>query len=165
MYPFPSSIALLLFAAVPISSQFLNYGPGQLPTCAQGCTTLQQAQDACKTSTQMKSCFCQSAYLTQLYGSPSAVCQQNCQPNDLQSIQTWYTGFCKNPNAQPNPGGSGSPPSAATSSSGAQAANPSASDGPEVAGEGATRSGASNGDWCVPLSTKSLFSIAFSCFG
>lgn len=112
--------ALSVFSILlPVASaqQLLQYGAGQLPTCAQGCTLLQQAQAACTppqapatSQQQYLSCFCQSAYLRTLYQSPNGVCDASCAQSDLSQIQSWYTGLCKNGAA---------PPAATTSSTSA----------------------------------------------
>ena len=77
--------------------------PTDLPSCAQGCAQLQNAQSSCTPAggaeisdqATYDSCFCQSALLTQLY-SPQPVttfCTQ-CSKSDMTSIQDWYKRFC-----------------------------------------------------------------------
>jgi hypothetical protein len=70
-----------------------------LPTCAQTCTLLNQAAQACSgTATANQAtwaCFCQSGYLTGLYSSPSGICDAFCtDPAQNQQVMTWYTGNC-----------------------------------------------------------------------
>ncbi|KAI9714463.1 MAG: hypothetical protein M1820_000424 [Bogoriella megaspora] len=95
--------ALTVLSVLPFAStqQLLQFGNGQLPECAQGCTLLSQAQAACVPPAapatgqqQYQSCFCQSAYLRTLYQSPNGVCDASCGQSDLVSIQKWYTGLC-----------------------------------------------------------------------
>lgn len=71
--------------------------PNTLPACAQQCTVLTNAQQSCASNpTAYQSCFCQSGLLAQLYSSqPVQLCTQ-CSPTDMASIQTWYTGSCRN---------------------------------------------------------------------
>ena len=97
--------ALTTLSVLPVVSaqQLLQYGNGQLPTCATGCTLLNQAQAACvppaapnTNQATYQSCFCQSAYLRTFYQSPNGVCDAECGQSDLVQIQKWYTGLCKN---------------------------------------------------------------------
>ncbi|KAL9079616.1 MAG: hypothetical protein Q9157_001501 [Trypethelium eluteriae] len=94
------SRALVILAILPVVStqQLLQYGTNQLPSCAQGCTLLNQAQSACvppaapvTNQAQYQSCFCQSAYLRTLYQSPNGVCDANCGQSDLVKIQQWIS--------------------------------------------------------------------------
>ena len=96
--------AFTVLSLLPTTSAqvLLQYGDGQLPSCAQGCTLLNQAQSACvppaapaTNQATYQSCFCQSAYLRTLYQSPNGVCDANCGQSDLVKIQQWYTGLCK----------------------------------------------------------------------
>lgn len=95
-------LVAFLSTSTVITAQFLQYGSGQLPQCAQQCTTLQQAQTLCippDAPTVQKTCFCQSGLLTQLPSNPEAVCAQVCSSTESQQIQQWYTSYCQNPNA------------------------------------------------------------------
>jgi hypothetical protein len=70
-----------------------------LPACAQTCTLLNQAAQACSgTATANQAtwaCFCQSGYLSGLYSSPSGICDAFCtDPAQNQQVMTWYTGNC-----------------------------------------------------------------------
>ncbi|KAF2157710.1 hypothetical protein K461DRAFT_317765 [Myriangium duriaei CBS 260.36] len=103
-------IALLCFTRAT-AQQLLNFGAGALPTCAEQCAFLTQAQTACvppaapvtNQQTYM-GCFCQSAYLTALKSDASAVCGNVCQGADLTQIQSWYASTCAaNTNAAANP--------------------------------------------------------------
>ncbi|KAF2237678.1 hypothetical protein EV356DRAFT_530001 [Viridothelium virens] len=121
------SRALVILAILPVVStqQLLQYGTNQLPSCAQGCTLLNQAQSACvppaapvTNQAQYQSCFCQSAYLRTLYQSPNGVCDANCGQSDLVKIQQWYTGLCNSGAAATIPPGTSStsaPPASSTS--------------------------------------------------
>jgi len=70
-----------------------------LPACAQSCTLLNQAAQACSGTASANqatwACFCQSGYLTSLYSSPSGICDAFCtDPSQNQQVMTWYTGNC-----------------------------------------------------------------------
>ena len=101
---------LFLFAAVAARAQtILTYGNDALPTCAQGCTLLQQAQSACvppaapvTDQTTYESCFCQSGYLSGLKTSSAGLCDSTCGTADLQKIQSWYISYCQSPGAVVN---------------------------------------------------------------
>ena len=95
-------LTLLATHALAQSSGILQFGPGQLPACAQACSQLQNAQTACiSVPSTEHSCFCQSAYLTQqtnLFQTPDGTCVDTCTaPADRQQIQTWFKGYCANP--------------------------------------------------------------------
>ena len=71
----------------------------ELPACAQTCTLLNNAAQACSGTASANqatwSCFCQSGYLTGLYSSPSGICDAFCtDPAQNQQVMTWYTGNC-----------------------------------------------------------------------
>lgn len=88
-----------LLALPAASQQILKYGDGQLPTCAQGCQPLLQADGACVSAgANQKVCFCQSAYLTQqnnLYTDSGSVCSQVCpSQSDQSTISAWYRNYC-----------------------------------------------------------------------
>jgi len=84
------------------AQQLLIFGDNALPSCAQQCTSLSQAQAACvppanpvTNQATYESCFCQSGYLTALKTSPESVCGNVCGTTDeLSQIATWYTNNC-----------------------------------------------------------------------
>ena len=82
-----------LFASLGLAQTSL---PSNLPSCAQQCTILTNAQQSCSSNpTAYQSCFCQSALLSQLYSSqPIQLCTQ-CSATDMASIQSWYKGTCQ----------------------------------------------------------------------
>ena len=92
-----------LFAPI-ISAQAVTLLASNLPSCAQQCTVLTNAQSSCTpplapvTSDQIyESCFCQSALLTSLYSNAAVqgVCP-SCSATDMLTIQKWYQGVCPN---------------------------------------------------------------------
>ncbi|KAK5111525.1 hypothetical protein LTR62_004820 [Meristemomyces frigidus] len=94
-------IPLLLTAALVASTtaQLLTNGNSQFPSCASSCPLLNQAAQACggttTATTQIWSCFCQSAYLRTLYTSPAGICDSVCtNPSDNQQVMSWYTTNC-----------------------------------------------------------------------
>ena len=140
---------LPLLAAPSLAQQILQFGPGQLPQCAQSCQLLTNAQTACiSVPTTEHSCFCQSAYLTQqtnLYQTDSGVCTDTCpQDSDRQQIQNWFKGYCADPNSPTPPpsdnNGAGAPPASSTAAS-APAATTSSFAGTPV--------GENDGSWYV----------------
>lgn len=95
----------LLFASVKAQT-LLVYGENDLPTCAQQCQVLQQAQSACvppaapvTNQATYESCFCQSGYLSTLSSSATSVCDGICSASDQVKIQSWYTTNCKDDGA------------------------------------------------------------------
>ncbi|KAL2355061.1 hypothetical protein BJ546DRAFT_975170 [Cryomyces antarcticus] len=97
-------LAILLLLVSSTTAQLLVYGSGALPTCAQSCSLLQQAQAACvppatpaSNQATYQNCFCQSAYLRTFYTTPNGVCDAFCGQADLVQIQTWYTTLCASP--------------------------------------------------------------------
>lgn len=122
-------IALLLSTLasfVTAQQGVLVNGNSQLPACAQGCTPLQQAAQACPGGTSSANqqtwiCFCQSAYLTNLKVSTSAstVCSSACtNPSDNSQIAKWYASNCGSDNGASEHAG-GSSGSAATTAAAA----------------------------------------------
>lgn len=101
MLPLTLTRALLtLLSASIASAQLLGQG---LPACAQSCTLLNQAAQACggtaSANQAIWSCFCQSAYLTGLHSSASGVCDAFCtDPSQNQQVATWYQSNCGNDN-------------------------------------------------------------------
>jgi len=80
------------------AQQLLVFGDNALPSCAQQCSSLSQAQAACvppaspvTNQVNYQSCFCQSGYLAALENSPETVCGDVCSTtNELTQIATWY---------------------------------------------------------------------------
>ncbi|GAB7357764.1 hypothetical protein MBLNU459_g0414t1 [Dothideomycetes sp. NU459] len=98
----------LVFSFLTCASgqQLLVYGTNALPTCAQGCTLLNQAQSACvppaapvTNQATYESCFCQSGYLKTLSTSTTGICDTVCGASDLAQIQSWYLSNCKDDGA------------------------------------------------------------------
>lgn len=159
----PLLLVLPLFAPIALTqaTTLLNFATGALPSCANTCTALYNAQDACvppaapvTNQAIYQSCFCQSGYLAPLYTSPAGVCDQACGGADLTKIQSWYKGLCGQ-----RAGGAVAPvPSSATLSTSSSATGPK---GTGVVGAKGTsspsavvQSNASNapqGDWYVCL--------------
>lgn len=91
---------LALLSTSLASAQLLAQG---LPTCAQSCTTLNQAAQACNgvasANQNTWACFCQSGYLKSLYSSPSGICDAFCtDPSQNQQVMTWYQTNCGSDN-------------------------------------------------------------------
>ena len=85
-----------------ISAQTVSLLASNLPSCANSCTVLTQAESSCTpplapvTSNQIyESCFCQSALLTSLFSNAAVqgVCP-SCSAADMLTIQKWYQGVC-----------------------------------------------------------------------
>ena len=94
-------LPLLIAIITPlISAQQLI--PNNLPSCAGQCTVLQQGQSGCTPAggapvtnqDTYKSCFCQSALLTQLFSDTAVQLCSTCQPSDMSTIQNWYKSYC-----------------------------------------------------------------------
>lgn len=92
---------LVTVTPIVLGQQVLIFGNNALPSCAQQCQLLQQAQAACvppaapvTQQSTYESCFCQSGYLETLTSDPQAVCGTVCQGSDLTQISTWYTSNC-----------------------------------------------------------------------
>lgn len=94
------SILLLPLLASLTSAQqnVLVNGNSQLPTCAQSCQPLIQANAACSGTGSVQAawtCFCQSAYLTTLKTTAVGVCDTACtDATQNAQVQTWYTKNC-----------------------------------------------------------------------
>lgn len=89
---------LTLLAPLILAQQALL--PSTLPACAGSCAILQNAQTSCQSNPAAEtSCFCQSALLSPLYANSGAQLCPTCTPADIQAIESWYQGFCKNPTA------------------------------------------------------------------
>lgn len=100
-------ISALALALLPrtLAQQPVTLIASSLPACAQSCPTLLQAQTACvpppngqaavTDTTTYNSCFCNSAYLTNLKaGAAQGVCP-TCSTDDTSTLQSWYSGFCQ----------------------------------------------------------------------
>ncbi|KJY02098.1 hypothetical protein TI39_contig259g00005 [Zymoseptoria brevis] len=115
-------------------------GNSRLPTCAQQCTLLQQAAQACTAATGPSTqtgwiCFCQSAYLTSLRSSAVGICDAACtDPSDNAQVSVWYNGNCGDDNgasehaedglnSQPSSDGSSNTDNGATTGSGSTNTN------------------------------------------
>ncbi|MCJ1463931.1 hypothetical protein MMC07_002540 [Pseudocyphellaria aurata] len=77
-----------------------NFISTTLPTCAQQCALLQQAQTICippaapvTNQDIYQSCFCESNLLKPLAATPAQVCPA-CSPAELGTLQSWFAGFC-----------------------------------------------------------------------
>ena len=75
--------------------------PSTLPTCAQSCANLLQAQTACTAppnpppgGTYGIQCLCGFAPLASLKADAPAQLCATCSPTDNAAIQTWYRGAC-----------------------------------------------------------------------
>lgn len=100
-----SSLFICLLPALlqrTAAQTLLQFGTGQLPTCAQQCTLLNTAQSGCTPpaapvsgQSTYQSCFCQYTLISALYTNPSAVCGTVCtSAADLKQIQSWYSTLC-----------------------------------------------------------------------
>ena len=90
----------LLTLLVPLIHAQQALIPNNLPACAAQCTILQNAQTSCLSNPSAEtSCFCQSTLLGPLYANLGAQLCPSCSSADIQTIQTWYQGLCKNPAA------------------------------------------------------------------
>ncbi|THW32208.1 hypothetical protein D6D19_09739 [Aureobasidium pullulans] len=88
-------------AASAMAQQLLVYSDSALPSCAQQCTILQNAQTGCippaapvTDAVIYESCFCQSGYLTPLKAAGSTLCSDVCEAADVAKIATWYQSNC-----------------------------------------------------------------------
>ena len=101
---------LTLLSASLAPAQLLAQG---LPACAQSCTLLNQAAQACNgvasADQNTWACFCQSGYLKSLYSSPSGICDAFCtDPSQNQQVMTWYQTNCGSDNGASEHADSGS---------------------------------------------------------
>lgn len=156
----PAILVLLADYPTFIQTQTLIPSTG-LPTCAATCAQLQNAQTGCtpaggapvSNDATYQSCFCQSALLTALHQGPGAQLCTQCSSTDMQSIQTWYQGFCSNKGATNGvqSGGASSPAATntlaqATSSIQQVQNNPTQTAGSTVQGAGSNSAGVTNAD-------------------
>jgi type II secretory pathway pseudopilin PulG len=119
------SLSTLLLLSIPALAQvgtILDHS--KLPNCAFSCQTLLNAQSACVPSggapttdqATYQSCFCQSAYLVQFKSTAFDICNGGCSTQELQQIQSWYSGLC-NAGVVVTPGGGAAQTSSGASSS------------------------------------------------
>jgi hypothetical protein len=119
-----------------------------LPSCAQLCGPLYNAQGACSPPTvpaTSLSCFCSYPQLQPFYTSTTGVCDSACpsDPNGLSGIQSWFLGLCSKSTSPTQTTASGSSPTTTSASSGTAA--------PADGGSGVS-SGSSNKSWYKSLS-------------
>ncbi|KAI9668301.1 MAG: hypothetical protein M1821_001121 [Bathelium mastoideum] len=168
-----SALTILTLLPTTSAQQLLQYGANELPTCAQGCTLLNQAQSACvppaapvTNQATYQSCFCQSAYLRTLYTTPNGVCDAYCGQSDLVKIQQWYDGLCKSGAAATIPPSSSSSSAPATSSTSAVATvSPTTTPMPGLAQDQVNRSWISTHYQWVIFLIVLILAIAFFSFG
>jgi len=161
-----SRAAYLLLTTTPVLAQVLTSGTGQLPTCAQTCSNLVRAAQACGgnagTSTTIWSCFCQSAYLTPFTNNPAGVCTDTCtSAADNQGVMGWFGRNCgsdygASEHANAGAGAGGATAAASTSTSAAAAggqqtassgaASATSTSGADVQGQGAAQT-QQEGSW------------------
>ncbi|KAI4104595.1 MAG: hypothetical protein L6R37_003199 [Teloschistes peruensis] len=106
MKPFliPTFLALIVSqASSQTTGQDQSLIPSNLPSCAQTCANLLQAQTACTAppnpapgGTYGVQCFCGFAPLTSLDATAPANLCAGCSTNDNAAIQAWYQGTCRN---------------------------------------------------------------------
>lgn len=142
---------LVLLSASLASAQLLAQG---LPTCAQSCTLLNQAAQACggtaSANQAIWACFCQSGYLTSLYSSPSGICDAFCtDPSQNQQVMTWYQSNCGNDNgasehADDGSGGQTTVTMTSTSTSATPSTSSTAAAGAAATGSSSANSQGSN---------------------
>lgn len=81
-----------------------------MPTCLPNCGILYDVNGACaaQDAANVNSCFCNDPRLTAFKTTTDGVCAPGvCAPEELGSIQGWYTSFCAN-QAQAQPTATGS---------------------------------------------------------
>lgn len=159
----------LFLSATTTSAQVLTSGNGQLPACAQKCSNLVRAAQACGgnagTSTAIWACFCQSAYITPFENNAAGVCPDTCSSaSDNQNVISWYKSNCGNDygaseHANQGSGGTTTVVSTSTSTSAAAggqktssaatagAASATGSSGADVQGQGAASTQQDSGWW------------------
>lgn len=88
----------LLSSLVSAQQNVLVNGNSQLPSCAQSCALLQQANQACTATATPQAawaCFCQSAYLTTLKTTAVGVCDAACtDATQNAQVSAWYNSNC-----------------------------------------------------------------------
>ncbi|KAK2740424.1 hypothetical protein FQN55_008880 [Onygenales sp. PD_40] len=127
-------LVLLALSVSSVVSQTLvpAAGSATFPACAVECPLLKEAQVNCvppaapvTNQATFTSCFCQSALLQVLHGSPNGICDAVCpSPADLVTLQQWYAGLCSVGKPTPTKSTSKSDPnSKQTATSGAGSAS------------------------------------------
>lgn len=165
---------LLPLLLASTTAQVLTSGNGQLPTCAQTCSNLVRAAQACGgnagTSTTIWSCFCQSAYITPFENNPAGVCTDTCtSASDNQNVMQWYKTNCGSDYGASEHGAGGTTTVVSTSTSAtaaggqqtassASAASATSTSGADVQGQGAAQT-QQEGSW---WSTHYVRSPSFS---
>jgi hypothetical protein len=114
----PTSIDTSQQTIVPFST---------LPSCADKCGPLYDAQGACSppvVPATSLTCFCSYGSLQPFYTSPNVVCPDACpnDPNGLTGIQSWFLGLCSKGTTQTTATGT-SPTTSSTDSGTAVPAN------------------------------------------
>ena len=155
-----SILILPILASIATAQiQILQFGTGDLPSCAQTCPTLLNAQTVCippgapVTNVQTyKSCFCQSGYLNTLATDASTICDTTCtSQTDRTQIQSWYASYCANANDLPEGVAVAStstlPASAAATSAGAASTTASGSQATTTSASGAVPATPVNQTW------------------
>jgi len=144
----PPVLSALLFASL-VAAQVLVNGNSQLPSCATGCTLLQQAAQACggvsAADQAIWSCFCQSGYLKTLYTSPDGICDSSCtSASDQQQVMTWYKSNCGTDDGASEHAGSGSTSTSTSAGAGATTATSGGASSPSTTASGGVTSSANN---------------------
>ncbi|KAB8336688.1 hypothetical protein FH972_020999 [Carpinus fangiana] len=120
-----------------------------VPACAVQCQLLNQAQAGClpAVSPQPASCFCNSAYLTNLAASPQAVCPGCTSQSDLSQLTGWFTRFCQQGGSATYgaSGAASSAPAGPATTAAAPAASTAAAANPAATSNTASSSSGSNG--------------------
>ena len=94
------AILFLLYISTTAAETVLLFGNNALPTCAQQCPVIIQAQAACvppsapvTNQAAYESCFCQSGYLKTIT-TDTTPCSGVCSGNDLTQLSEWYSNTC-----------------------------------------------------------------------
>ena len=163
---------LLTLLLATTTAQVLTTGNGQLPACAQTCSNLVRASQACGgnagTSQTIWSCFCQSAYLTPFENNPAGVCTDTCtSASDNQNVMQWYKTNCGSDygaSEHANAGAAGTTTTTSASTSAAAGGQQTASSatasatstsGADVQGQGAAQT-QQDGTWWSTHYVRSL---------
>lgn len=138
---------LLLLPVLPLTlaqQTILDFSTGALPTCAEQCPALTNAQTACIGSDAgIQPCFCRSAYLVTLYQSSTGVCDAVCQPAQLSQIQEWYLRICYTTPAEVT----GEAPAVTVTEPAATVTIPPTSTATGAASRPASAAGSGSGSW------------------
>lgn len=73
------------------------FDPATLPSCVPSCGVLYDVNGGCAATAlnNVAGCFCSDPRLAAFSAGPIGVCDAACtNPNDLVSIQGWFTSFC-----------------------------------------------------------------------